>query len=268
MSETTVLTETPELNPQAFADSIAVMRSGDFEVSAEGQEVAIGRVLGGGGTKTVYDASLAGESFALALPNLTDGVDKAYKKWEAALKEPAATEAMRSIGLIVNPCCEIMPVAIGEKPFPAIRMTRYQDLPIQVRDSKNRNSSIVEQDLLPVELDDKSFSDSIVGVREDIATLIKQGVSIGRDSFNLCLSDGKLRLYLNDLAGAELNAIEPEEVADYVQYYAMHAIGAVMNGLSHDEFTRHKEFLREGRLADSLAQQVTLELSDANSSVT
>ncbi|HSX06484.1 MAG TPA: hypothetical protein VLG92_02085 [Candidatus Saccharimonadia bacterium] len=224
---------------------MAAIRSGNFQVTLDDTAVNIQGTLGSGGTKTAYDVSINGEAFALALPNTVDDTGIALDKWEVALREPQATDRMREMGFIVNPICEVLPATINGVTFPAIKMTRYQDMPIQIRDGKNGNSSIIEDDLLPSDIRKGSFMDRTSGIRGDIAALIKNNVSIGRDSFNICVVDGQMRLYFNDLAQAKFEPIDNERVEEYAEFYSKLAVGTIMNGMSYEEFQCHQGFFNE-----------------------
>jgi hypothetical protein len=198
----------------------------------------------------------------------TDGTDVALAKWQVALNEPKATDAMREMDFIVNPVCEVMPVRINDTPFPAIKMTRYQDMPIQIRDGKNHGSSVIENDLFPDSLSLESFLYGIDGIRSDIAALIKKGIAVGRDSFNVCITDGQVRLYFNDLAATKFESMGPEDAKYYADYYSMLTVGTIVNGMSHEEFQRQHRFFAEefgyrGRGYDTLTDLVMAELDQA-----
>lgn len=105
----------------------------------------LGRVLGQGGTKRVYDAQLSGEHVALALPNTVDGTARAAQKWQEALRELSVTDVVRELGFMVNTRCEVTPITVAGTSFPAITLTRYADLPVEVRDHKNSHSSVVKR---------------------------------------------------------------------------------------------------------------------------
>ena len=256
------------LDPTMFETSLVAIRSSNFQITHDDSAVDIHGKLGGGGTKTAYDASVGGESFALALPNTTDSTSIALAKWQVALNEPKATDAMREMGFIVNPVCEVMPVNIDDTPFPAIKMARYQDMPIQIRDGKNHSSSVIKNDLFPDSLSLDSFMDGTGEIRTDIAALIRKGVGIGRDSFNVCIANGQMRLYFNDLATAKFEPISPEDAKDYAEYYSRLAVGTIMNGMSHGEFQRQQKFFDEefgyqGRGYDAFTDLVMAELTQA-----
>ena len=234
------------LDPASFDACLGSIRSGNFQISQDDTPIEIyGKLGSGGGTKTVYDASLDAERFALALPNTTDGTETALAKWRVALHEPNVTDTMRDMGFVVNPTCEVMPVNISGTPFPAIRMTRFQDMPIQVRDGKNHSASVIESDIFAGSLELTSFMDRTADIRSDIIALIRSGVSIGRDSFNVCLIDGQLRLFFNDLASAKFGPVDSERREEYADFYSKFAIGAIKNGMSHDEFQHNKNFFDE-----------------------
>jgi hypothetical protein len=231
---------TDHLDIAAISVCLEALQSGNFQLTAGGSEVFIKGVLGaGGGTKTVYDAFSDGEAFALALPNPTDNEQTAYRKWQVALNEPAMTDQLRDLGLVVNPDCQVWPVEINDTPFPAIKMLRYQDMPLQIRDGKNPTFSTIEHDLFPDNLDLSSFLEKTEGVRKDIAVLVKNGLVLNKDSFNICILNEEIRVFFNDLGDAQLKPSNHNTPEDYVAQYSLYAIGVLKNAMSEPEWQRH-----------------------------
>ncbi len=62
-------------NTQALTHMIESMRKGKLEVVYNDTPLEIGRKLGEGNTKTVYDAIIEGNPFALGLPRAVVSID-------------------------------------------------------------------------------------------------------------------------------------------------------------------------------------------------
>ncbi len=236
------LTPTPTLDHDAFAVTFEAMKQGNPQLSHRGVSFELGRVLGEGGTKTVYDTRIFDEPLALALPNKEDGVVKAAQKWQEALREPSATDVVRSLGFFVNTRCEVTQIGVNGTTFPAITLTRYSDLAIEVRDHKNARSSVVKGDIFtePPTLD--SFIETSRGVARETAALIEHGVLVCRDSVNIGRDDNGLHLFLNDLAKTEFEDLNEQDAAHYADRASKWAIGAILGGLSWQEYDKYSNF--------------------------
>jgi len=203
----------------------------------------LGKALGHGGTKSVYDARISGTPLALALPNTVDGRARAAQKWQEALREPPVTDVVRALGFLVNTRCEVTPINIDGTTFPALTMTRYADLPIEVRDRKNPHSSVVKSAIFSDTLTLGSFMESSQGLVQDTAALVKHGIILEADSFNLGRENKELRLFFNDLANAKFEELSEEDAARYAGQASMRAIQALQRGLTWEEYGKHSEFL-------------------------
>lgn len=236
----------PEVQRQYEVEHMLdTMRKGQLAIEANGRPVTVGKRLGAGGSKTVYDAVLDENSFALALPNTTDGYVRMMEKWSVVEREPENTAKLRELGLLVNPICEILPATINGISFPALRMTRYEDLPFEVRDSKNLTSSVHRSTFVPENgLTDENFRELFSSVTPDLLNLLKNRVSLHQDSINICIEAGKPRLYLNDLGDAEWNGTASEFES---RYYAQAVIRAFAAALTEDEWQTNKSFFETKR---------------------
>lgn len=223
---------------EAMIDS---MRKGKLQVTQNKQPITIVKMLGGGGSKTVYDATLGESKFALALPNIVDGSFKVRKKWGNVLKEPTNTAKIRALEIPTNPNCIKMPVVVNGIPFTGLSLTRYQDLPYQILDGKNANSSTAIN-MLPTKLDRDKFTSLFPDVLNDLHKLIQNGVQLGSDSFNICVTDNGMRLYLNDLGTAQFEAFEDDELQEISETYARNATYTFINGLSEAEYQKNIDF--------------------------
>jgi len=218
------------------------LRTKDRKIEHSGDLLTLGSRLGAGGTKTVYDAELNGQHFALALPNTTDGVLIMNEKWGRALNEPEMTNRIRALGIHVNPVCEPYPVKVNSLPLTAIKMLRYRDLPYPIVDSKNRSTSTLIASILPKNFTPDGYQIIMQPALPDLATLIKAGLHIGGDSMNLCVVNGEVRPYLNDLGSASFEPFVPGRAfRDAVNYVSM-LENACRNALTEEEYQGLMEF--------------------------
>ncbi len=232
---------------EALDGLLTSLRSGSFEISTHGSPVILAKELGRGGSKTVYDATIEGATMALGLPNTTDGIERMREKWTVVMHEPAATDRIRGLGLLVNPLCRLQEVEINGTPFPAIVMHRYHDLPYQVKDGKNSSSSVSRGAFQPGSLSEQWFTDkALQPLAEDCATLIAAGANLHRDSFSTCVTmDGELRLFLHDLGNATFEQTGEHSVDTYARGYARFVIGSFTNAVNEPEYRGNKAFFDE-----------------------
>ena len=142
---------------------------------------------------------------------------------------------------MVNTRCEVTPISVDGTLFPAITLTRYADLPVEVRDHKNPSSSI-EGDIFAKTPTLGDFIEASRGLAHDTAALVRHGVLLGGDLFNLERDQYGLHLFLNDLANAKIGNLREEAAAAYAAQASMWAVGALLNGLSWEEYKRHRDF--------------------------
>ena len=90
------------------------------EITIGGKKVHVIKMLGTGGSKTVFDVEWNGYRLALALPHTTSGIGK----WCSALKDPENTERVRELGLCTNTLCEAIPIKIDDVEFLGLVMNR------------------------------------------------------------------------------------------------------------------------------------------------
>ena len=229
-------------SPQALTHIMDTMRKGRLDIKQNGIPLNIGKKLGAGGTKTVYEANLDDKRFAIAVPNTVDGIERMTQKWKVALQEPAKTKKIRSLGLLANPDYEAMPVDINGVSFTALKMARYEDLPYQIMDGKSLYSSTVNTDLLPTELNENIYEQYMSNIVPDIQVMLENGLRVGVDSINICIVDEKPRIFLSDVGDAEFGAISKENIPSYAKKYIIFALSAFTNGLTENEYRKHKVF--------------------------
>jgi len=230
------------LDQEAFTIAFDAMKQGKPQFTHGDDSFRLGRELGKGGTKSVYDAQLSGEQLALALSNTVDGTTRAAQKWQKALREPPVTDVVRELGFLVNTHCKVTPITVDGTSFPAITLTRYADLPLEVRDRKNPSSSVVRGDIFTKTPTLGSFIEATRGLAQDTAKVVGQGVFLEGDSFNLGRDDNGLHLFLNDLSNAQFRDSNEEDATKYAEYASSRAVEALISGLSWEEYGKHRDF--------------------------
>lgn len=229
-------------NTHALTHMIDTMRKGQLDITYAGKPVVVNKKLGAGGSKTVYDAQVEDKPYALAVPNTVDGVETMFKKWKITLQEPINTNQVRKLGFYANPICEAFSVNLNDVPFSVLKMARYQDLPYPVMDGKDSHASTVKENILPVVLDEVSFEDLMSSTVPDIQSLIQNGLRVGVDSISICLINGKPRIFLSDLGDMKTEPFPEDRISSVAREYASHVYSAFVQGLTEEEYQRHKVF--------------------------
>lgn len=224
-------------------------------------------LLNGGGSKKVYGTITQAGPLAIALPNTdVDGGAVLRGKWRASLNEPYHTDYIRSLGVPVNDVSKVQLIQVGKCTFPAIVMTPYSELDVTVFDYKNtadNNNTLVNLDNLNSNEDALPYFSE---VSKDIQTLINHNVGLGSDSVNLCVKDGKLRLYINDLQQPSIHTSKIEK-CDKALWYAKQAITGFYYSFPHkkrenynylQELNRYKSTYNE--LAKNIVELVETDL--------
>lgn len=231
-------------NESNFHQAFSELKSKNYKLEKNGQPILLRGIMGEGGSKTVYDATVEENPIALALPNTVDNTIVAERKWNNVLKEPENTAKIRDMGLLTNPICEQMGISINSIPIQAVKMMRYQDIPFEVRDAKNRKSSIIKTNLIPENgINEEDLRILFDGIANDIETLVANGVLIGSDSMNIAVDKGHVRLYLNDLGSAKIRVITDDEIQGICESYARSAISSLINSLTEKEYRSAKDDL-------------------------
>jgi hypothetical protein len=252
------------VEPNAFDAAFARLQRHSFSVNAaDGRPVELHSELGSGRTKIVYDAHIGDEHWAIGFPHPWHTTQEARTDWQEALREPAATDYLRSGGFLVNDCCRLLPVTVDNIPFPAIGFTPYADLPFDVLDGKNPHSSSVSRGFFTEPVDETGLRALMRGVQNDIGLAVAGGVRLKMDSLNIGRQKGVTRLYLNDLAETTIRPISPAERLKIAGDYIAYSISALMVGGGEYRYRRYLSKLartpdirRYGRIERSLAQEV------------
>lgn len=221
-------------------------------LSVEGQDATIHGKLGSGGSKEVYDIEIDGQHYALGICGIQDAPERMLEKWKIVLQEPPNTQSLKEKGFLVNELCDIRPTTVNGTSFPGILMKRYQDLPFRVFDGKNvgrEGTSIVDKD---TQLNDEIMLEKMSPVVDEVVRLIENGIRLGRDNFNLSESQGAVHLYFNDLGPMTVREISEDDFPRYVKHYTMWAIGAFVNGVTHDTYEHNPYVHAMGDLEHSL----------------
>jgi len=231
---------TPEVAyepPEEFLGAYRELSAGHITIRAGDGVVEIGRLLGSGGTKTVHDALLGDETFALALPSTGGGASSAYEKWRLALGEPASTDRLRELGCLVNPQCAPLLLTVNGYPLTGLKMTRFQDLPWSIRDPKNLTSSPYRGELITQEKPEDV--ERFVGdVALDAAVLVRQGILLEADSINFAVAPEGVRLYFSDMGAMEIQDVDPDSMAEEAARYASAVLNRIARTTSADEYRR------------------------------
>ena len=190
------------------------------KVTIGGKEVHVIKILGYGGSKTVFDVEWDGHRLALALPNTTDHAGGISGKWTSVLKEPENTAKIRGLGLCTNTFCEAVPVKIDDVDFLGLVMNRYQDLSYLVLDSKNSQSSDIREPIIPEGgLNVDNFMLMFSPVIDDLATVLRNNIRMGGDCFSACIDEeGKLRMFFNDLGQGVSTTDKPATYTTALRY--------------------------------------------------
>lgn len=250
---------------QRRAESGLAVRIGSDPVALERE-----KPLGSGGTKQVYAVVYKGRRYALALPGVgTDPSDIIKEKWEEALHEPENTDKIRALGLLTNPLCKTVKAEVNGVDFPVIVMKRYEDLPFEIRDSKNRKtSSIGATELVSAQMDDADILRLFDPLLEEIYVLLQYGVRLSSDSINLCVKNREAHFYFNDLGRAVFQPMDDETLRRYAEYYVGRAVYTFLVGLTHQEgrnIEKDHDFEKIGKM---LLERVLDALSEGSSSDT
>lgn len=198
------------------------------------------KFLGSGGSKEVYDAEVGGKHFAVGICGIQDTPERIIEKWEVVLKEPENTDFLRNQGFYVNEYCQIQNIRVNGFEFPAIVMKRFQDHQFKIFDSKNigkNNNPIADRE---TDLNDDKMITIMQPVVNEVARLIKNGIRVGRDNFNLCLSNGEIHLYFNDLGPMKTEAFTKEDAPRIIEQYTMYAVSAFINSVNQDTYKNNK----------------------------
>lgn len=149
----------------------------------------VGTWLGGGGSKCAYRVNYNGEDICLLLP---------HKAWGEALKEAKNTQILKQMGFLTNDYCKIVPVKIGDSLLPAMVSKPYDKHAFKIFDKKNPND-FIDKHINIDELNETNAMSFFSELIEDCKKCAKNKLSLGSDSYNIALVNGKPRLYFNDL---------------------------------------------------------------------
>ena len=206
--------------------------SGIESLSIDGVQAAVSGLLGSGGSKEVYDATVGGQHYALALPGTVDFPQIVIEKWNKVLREPVNTDRLRDLGLYVNDVCQVVSTIVNGHEFPALIMKKYSDHNFPVYDSKNlqgRDHELIKSD---GRVDDEAALRLFAPIGIEVASLIRGGARLGRDCFNLCDISGVPHLYHNDLGAATFRKISEGDLERYADGYVSSAFWAFVNTIT------------------------------------
>jgi hypothetical protein len=215
--------------------------------SLDGSNIIINQSLSGGGTKRMFDVRIHEAPYALGIPCKPCQIET----WLNHIKtEQTMTQTIRQLHIPTNPLYEIIPVLLNGYPIPAVLMKRYQDMPYDIRDAKNTDSSIVRYPILKTKaLTDTETIRHLLPLLEDVVTLLDAQIqpissfTWMQDIFNICVfPDGSCRLYLNDLGETKQQPISPIMIDTTIELYVRFAIYALRWGFSLDEYATNMKY--------------------------
>ncbi len=183
----------------------------------------VGTWLGGGGSKCAYKVNYNGEDICLLLP---------HSDWGGALKEPANTQILKQMGLITNDYCKIIPVKIGKDLLPAIVSKPYDKHAFKIFDKKNPNDCM-DKYINIQDLDETSAMSFMSELIKDCKLCAKNKLSLGSDSYNIALINGKPRLYFNDLPYNSDELFSNSSYENTLRYTLQEAIEALNSSFSY-----------------------------------
>lgn len=154
------------------------------------------RYLNSGGTKEAYEVIIDGERTIFAICNATDRPVDQIRKWTGVLNEPKNTKFIHNLGLCTNNHSSIYPVKIYGHDFPALRMSPYSELPYKIIDGKRSGEAFDE---MLDGLNDEKILKTLGTTIKDLQIVVKQKLTLGDDSINLCQDSKAWRLFINDL---------------------------------------------------------------------
>jgi len=211
-------------------------------ISINGSQAEVIKGLGSGRAKNVYDIKILDKHYALAICVHTKHESVILKLWSLALQEPKKTHQLRSLGLSVNPLVEAIIIDLDGQPFPAIIMQRYEDLDFLVFDKRNRNQDFnpLLTQTEPTSL--KEFIDLVRIMLPDLATLLRNRIKIGSDSFNLSVKNKSPRLFFTDLENMMPSTIAVDDFSFYAYLYAERTIESLLDSLTDEVYDRNPIF--------------------------
>jgi hypothetical protein len=227
--------------------------SGIETLCIDGRTANVCKQLGSGGSKEVYDVTVDGEHFALALSK-TNGFteDKVIEAWSQVLNEPVNTDRLRGLGFYVNNLCKVVPVTVNGYGFPGLLMIRYSDHDFSIYDSKNPQGRYHELIKPEAQVTDEEALQLFAPIGIEILRLVQNGAQLGRDCFNLCDVSGVPHLYFNDLGHVAFETISRGDSEAYVNEYVSAAIGAFVNTVSERTYQRNPYVNSMGDIGSSL----------------
>ena len=177
------------------------------------EHVFLCKFISGGYTKNVFKINISDKDFAIAIPR---NVFRDFKSWHSALLETKSKEELRQLGLNIIPFQKITLAKVGGVTVPAIVMPLFTEIGGHIADHKNASTlnSFIDDiivknqttgDMLPVKEipDEKTFIAILQHAIQDAGILVKNKISLNRDSINYQISEsGDVELFFFDLQKA------------------------------------------------------------------
>lgn len=246
----------------AISEIAESRKQGRLEIMYEGHPVVLGIPLGSGGSKEVYSVYIEDQAYALAIPAAGIDIPSIVKdKWGVVLAEPEATERVRGLGLYTNDLVRRIPITINGTQFPGLLMHRFEDLPFEVRDAKNRGVNN-ESNTVLIDAVQAGTSSSLLHIAKELAVLINNGVKLQEDSFSISIVNEEVHLYFHDLGTARFEPIAEERRDAYIHGYTSFASHALVESLTASEYAIAEKRLDRVRLEKDLELMVVKMLTN------
>lgn len=266
---------TPQLSMDMVVQVIQSRRSAELPgkdvinaLEIEGRVANPPKFLGSGGSKEVFDVEIGEEHYAVALCGLQDTPERVIQKWESVLKEPVNTALLKARGFYVNDMCEVRNIRVNGVEFPALVMKRFEDHSFEIYDSKNIGKNANRLFDERTELSDEKMMSLMSPISDEIIRLVRDGIRLGRDNFNLCVSEDQMHLYFNDLGPTRVEPFLDDEKKRVIAHYVMYAVGAVVSSVNEETY-RNNPYINkmddlESTLQTSLEKKIEEQLDIQN----
>lgn len=206
----------------------------------DGSSISVSSKLGSWWTKEVYNIEYMGKAYAMAIPWYIDKPKIIEEKRKKALAEIDNTNKIRDLWYYVNNEYFWKNILINGIIFPAIFMKPYSKHAFLIFDWKKASNK--RNPLLSLEknINDEYMISICSNILKEISKLIKDNISLGSDNFNMCIDQGEMHLYLNDLWNMKVAKIEENSQEEYIDYYLMFSIGVILNSLDEETYQKSK----------------------------
>ena len=214
LDEAKSLMHSQKLRRFSAKDKIIQLEVGGEKISA--------KFIGGGGSKTAYSFSVAGEEHCLLLTDLE------------SMNEVQNNHILQNIGLLTRDSLQICPVKIEGNTYPAMIGKPFEKHGFNIIDVKHP-STYLDNCIDMSRLNHDNLKEFLSGVLSDIKKLTDNKVALGYDAINLAVKDNQLRLFFMDLPYRDIISTGDYNVQKYQKKYLEYVIDHIQN-LSSPKF--------------------------------